>query len=207
MIRINLLPVREARRKADLQQQVALLGGALVASLVLAAAVHVTMKARVVSAQSRIAGLNKQIDSFKGQLAEVEAFRKKKADTEQKLAVIDRLDKSRSGPVHVLDELATRSPERLWITKLEAANGGIKLEGMSLDNEGIADFLTSMNDSDYFDGVELVSTELKEQGGLKLNSFEISARITVPGTELSQAEADAAKTAAAKPAKRAPAKH
>lgn len=206
MIRINLLPVREARRKADLQQQMVLLGGALVASIVLATVVHVTMKARVVSAQSRIAGLNKQIDSFKGQLAEVESFRKKKADTEQKLGVIHRLDKSRSGPVHVLDELATRSPERLWITKLEAANGGIKLEGMSLDNEGIADFLTSLNDSDYFDGVELVSTELKERDGLKLNSFEISARITVPGTE-PLAEEDAAKTAAAKPAKRAPAKH
>jgi type IV pilus assembly protein PilN len=206
MIRINLLPVREARRKADLQQQMVLLAGALIASLALSTVVHITVKARAAAAQSRIAALNKQIDSFKGQLAEVEAFRKKKADTEQKLAVIQRLDKSRSGPVHVLDEIATRSPERLWITKLEAANGGIKLEGLSLDNEGIADFLTSLNDSDYFDGVELVSTELNERDGLKLNSFKIAARITVPGTE-APAEADAAKTASATPAKRAAAKH
>lgn len=205
MIRINLLPVREARRKADLQQQMALLGGALAVSLVLAALVHVTMTARIASAQSRITGLNTQIASFKDQLGEVEAFRKKKADTEQKLAVIDRLDKSRSGPVHVLDELATRAPTRLWITKLEAAHGGIKLEGMSLDNEGIAEFLTALNDSDYFDGVELVSTEMKERDGLKLNSFEVSARITVPGVE-PEAAASAAKTAAAKPAPHAAAK-
>jgi len=204
MIRINLLPVREARRKADLQQQMALLAGALIASVALSTVVHITVKARAVAAESRIASLNKQIDSFKGQLAEVDAFRKKKADTEKKLAVIQRLDKSRSGPVHVLDELSTRSPERLWITKLEAANGGVKLEGMSLDNEAIAEFLTSLNESDYFDGVELVETELNERDGLKLNAFEIAARITVPGTE---APAEAEKTAASAPAKPAAAKH
>lgn len=206
MIRINLLPVREARRKAGLQQQMMLLGGALVASLALSTLVHITMKARTMSARSRVAALQAQIDSFKGQLGEVEEFRKKKADTEQKLSVIDRLDKSRSGPVHVLDELATRSPERLWITKLEAAKGGIKLEGMALDNEGIAELLTSLNASDFFEGVELVSTELEESEGLKLNSFVIVARITVPGID-PLAEADAAKTAAAKPSKPAAAKH
>ncbi|HVP30504.1 MAG TPA: PilN domain-containing protein [Myxococcota bacterium] len=183
MIRINLLPVREARRKADLQQQAVLFGGAVVTSLAIAAVVHVTMLSRIASAQSRVSSLNAQIEKFKPQLAEVEAFRKKKQDTEQKLGVIQRLDKSRSGPVHVLDEIATRAPERLWVTELEAAKGMIKLKGYSLDNEGIADFLTALNDSDYFDGVELLSTELAERDGLKLNAFELAARITVPGTE------------------------
>ncbi len=183
MIKINLLPVREARRKAEIQQQGVLAAGTLVATIVLCAMFHLVLGLRVADARSRVAAMDKQIEQFKPQLAQVDEFRKQKAEVEKKLEVIRRLDKSRSGPVHVLDELAAHSPQRLWITELAAAKGSVTLEGMSLDNEGIAQFLTALNDSDYFDRVELEETELSEKSGLKLNSFKIHAALTVPGVE------------------------
>lgn len=197
MIRINLLPVREARRKADLQQQAAIAAGALVASIVLCVLLHGVMIARVAGAEGRVAGMNQQIEQFKPQLAQVEEFRKKKADVQQKLGVILRLDKSRSGPVHMLDELVTHSPERLWLTELDAAKGSVTVKGMSLDNESIAQFLTSLNDSAYFERVELDETELSERGGFKLNAFKIHAALTVPGVDDDAATAPAARPARA----------
>ena len=56
----------------------------------------------------------------------------------QKLEVIDRLERSRSGPVHMLDELALHAPDRLWLTGLDAKNGQVEVKGMSLDNELVA---------------------------------------------------------------------
>lgn len=203
MIRINLLPVREARRKADLQQQALVAAGALAASVVLCAVVHGVMIARVSGAENRVAGMSQQIEQFKPQLAQVEEFRKKKADVQQKLDVIQRLDKSRSGPVHVLDELVTRSPERLWLTSLDAAKGTVVLKGMSLDNESIAQLLTALNDSDYFERVELDETELAERGGFKLNAFKLHATLTVPGVD--DAAPEPARPAAAPAGKKAPA--
>jgi type IV pilus assembly protein PilN len=183
MIRINLLPVREARRKQDVQQQLLLLGAALAASLVATVLFHWHTSRQIAGAEERIVQLQTQIDEFKPQLARVDEYRTKKADIEKKLGVIRQLDRSRSGPVHVLDELATHAPQRLWLTDLEASKGSIKLKGMSLDNEVIASFLTALNDSPYFENVELKETKLSERDGLKLNAFEMQAVLSAPPDE------------------------
>ena len=180
MIRINLLPVREARRKADLHQQFMLIVAAAVGSLVLVAGVHQFVRSSVTNANKRVETLKTQLAQFKPQQDQVEAFKAKKADIEQKLNVIDRLEKSRSGPVHILDELASRTPERVWLTTLKATGGKIELEGMSLDNELVALFLTALNDSPYFANVELKATELKTVDQLKLNTFRIVAQLESP---------------------------
>jgi len=181
MIEINLLPVREARRKADLRQQALLLVGTLIGSVALSGAVHAWMTARTVVAKSQLRSLEKEIDKFGTQLKQVEEFRAKRSEIEKKLAVIDRLDRSRSGPVHVLDELAIHTPERVWLTEVRSSGDSLSIEGISLDNELVALFLTALNDSPYFDAVELVETELLEKNRLKLNSFRINARLTTPG--------------------------
>ena len=180
MIRINLLPVREARRKADLQQQLMLIAVAAVGSLVLATGFHQFVRSGITSTNKRVEALKTQLAQFKPQQEQVDAFKAKKADIEQKLQVIDRLEKSRSGPVHILDELASRTPERVWLTSLSATGGKIQLEGMSLDNELVALFLTALNDSAYFANVELKETELKTVDELKLNTFKIVAQLESP---------------------------
>jgi type IV pilus assembly protein PilN len=181
MIEINLLPVREEKRKADVRQFAAMLGAAFAGSVLLAGAVHTKLVADVVSTRGQLATLQKQIDAFGPQLEQVERYRATKQAIEAKLEVIGRLDRSRSGPLHVLDELSTNSPERLWLTKLKAEAGQITVEGMSLDNELVALFMTALGDSQYFDGVELKETEAKEVSGLRLNHFIVSATITTPG--------------------------
>jgi type IV pilus assembly protein PilN len=181
MIEINLLPVREARRKADLRQQALLLVGTLIGSVALSGAVHAWMVGRTVAANHQVKKLDQQIAKFATQLQQVEDFRAKKAEIEQKLAVIERLDRSRSGPVHVLDELAIHTPERVWLTKVRSENDSLSIDGVSLDNELVALFLTALNESPYFDAVELQETKLVERDRLKLNSFKIKARLTTPG--------------------------
>ena len=118
MIRINLLPVREERRKADLRQFGMILVGVLVGSIALVGLFHLKLSNDVSEAKAAVAATQQQIDRFKPQLEQLEEYRKTKAEIEAKLAVIERLDASRSGPVRVFDELATHAPPRLWITKL-----------------------------------------------------------------------------------------
>jgi type IV pilus assembly protein PilN len=194
MIRINLLPVREARRRADMQQQLLLLGLVVGVAFAVCVLAHFAVIASISSAENRVAQLNSQISEFQGQLAQVEDFKKKASEIEKKLEVIKQLELSRSGPVRLLDEIATRAPEKLWITSLSADGGRIQMKGMSLDTDLIAEFLNRLNESPYLKDVELKGTELAESGGLKLNSFQVTAFLTSP-------EAEAASTAkAARPA-------
>jgi type IV pilus assembly protein PilN len=180
MIEINLLPVREEKRKADLRQFAVLLGATFLGAVVLAGAVHVKMLGDLSGARSELASSQAELDKFKPQLEQVEAYRATKQAIEAKLEVIEELDLSRSGPVHVLDELSVHSPERLWVTSIDASQGVITVKGMSLDNELVALFMTSLADSPYFSNVELLETEAKDVDGLRLNRFELSAQLVSP---------------------------
>jgi type IV pilus assembly protein PilN len=175
MIRINLLPVREERRKADLRQFGVVLAGVLVGSLLLVGLYHMKLSSDVSDARATVASTQQQIDRFKPQLKQLEEYRKTKAEIEAKLEVIERLDASRSGPVRMFDELATHAPPRLWLTKLEAEAGQLRI-----DNELVALFLTALNESVYFDNVELRETTAKEMSGYKLNEFALSATLVTP---------------------------
>ncbi len=197
MIRINLLPVREARRKAGVQQQIAMLAATLVGAIALSVGVHQWVGGKISSAQARIQGLERQLEQFAPQQAQVAEFKAKKAEIEQKLEVIADLERSRSGPVRIMEELAGSIPERVWLTELSADDGKISLSGMSLDNELVASFLTELGESPYFGQVELQSTELRTVEALKLNTFEIQAALESPEEPADDALAPASATAPA----------
>ena len=180
MIEINLLPIREEKRKADLRQFALLLGATFLGAVVLVGAVHMKVVGDLSGANAELAKTQVELDQFKPQLAQVEEYRATKQAIEAKLEVIEELDLSRSGPVHVLDELSVHSPERLWLTSIEASQGIITVKGMSLDNELVALFMTSLADSPYFTRVELLETEAKDVEGLRLNRFELSATLVAP---------------------------
>jgi type IV pilus assembly protein PilN len=181
MLEINLLPVREARRKADIRQQLMQL---LLVLLLTAGAIgfwHSRVTEQISESEVRISQMQNDIQQFKPQLEQVAAFKLKKARLEKKIDVIDGLDRARSGPVHVLAELAARTPDRLWLTGLDSKAGEIRMEGRSLDNELVALFLRGLGDSKYFAKVDLDSTQIVDgRDGLKVMKFAIRAQIVNP---------------------------
>jgi type IV pilus assembly protein PilN len=181
MLEINLLPVREEKRKADVRQFALLLGGTFAGSVALAGAVHLKLIGDVSGTKGSLVELQAQIDQFKPQLEQVDRYRATKQAIESKLEVIDRLERSRSGPVHMLDELALHAPDRLWLTGLDAKNGQVEVKGMSLDNELVALLMTSLGSSPYFKNIELKETKAKDVDGLRLNEFSVTAAIATPG--------------------------
>ncbi len=179
MLNINLLPVREARRKEEVRQ---LLTQMMLMLILVGAAIaftHSRISEQIVMSTARVDQMKRDIDQFKPQLEKVAAFRKQKATLEKKIKVIEDLDRARSGPVQVLNELANRTPERLWLTKMSTQDGEILMEGLSLDNDLVALFLSSLGESPYFKDVDLDNTKLKE-GALRLVSFKIRAVLVNP---------------------------
>jgi type IV pilus assembly protein PilN len=182
MLQINLLPVREARRKADMRQYLTQVALIVLLSLGGIALVHSRVLDQIERANSRVAQMKNDIDQFKPQLEQVAAFKRRKSELEKKIDVIDGLDRARSGPVKVLAELAQRTPDRLWLTSLDTKGGSITLKGQSLDNELVALFLRQLGESEYFTEVDLDGTKLgKQKGGLKLVTFAIRAQLADPG--------------------------
>lgn len=188
MIRINLLPVRESHRQAVIRQQGMLIGLAAAVGLVVAVGLHLSIEARISTARSRIQAAEAEFAKLKGTLEKIEVYKKRKEEIQRKLAVITELERARSGPVRILDEIATRIPDRLWLTNLSLKSGLLQLTGYGLDNEIIAAFMTSLGESEFLSNVELVETHLESKKGLRLSSFKIRSRDT-RGMQLAAANA------------------
>jgi type IV pilus assembly protein PilN len=194
MLQINLLPVREARRKEDSRQltmQVVLML-LLVGGAILITNSHISDQ--IANSNARIAQMQRDIDQYNPQLEKMAAFRAQKKKLETKIGVIDELDRARSGPVRVLSELAARTPDRLWLTSLATDGPTIVMSGESLDNDLVALFLRSLGESAYFTEVDLDKTEMKGASeGLRLVSFRIRAILANPDSDAKAAPtADAA---------------
>jgi len=199
MIRINLLPFREARRRAELRDQLGLVVLALVISAGLCVMLQVWSSTRIRTAKSDVARIEKKIAEYDPEMQQLRAFEAKKAEVERKLGVIRGLERSRTGPVKALDELATNTPERVWLTSLTARGSSMDLSGFSLDNEVVAEFLTALDSSEDFGSVDLQETEFVQKDGVRLNQFTLKARLTAKSIEEIQAEAEEAAKKAAGP--------
>lgn len=176
MIKVNLLPVREARRAANLRQQGMMIGIVAGLALLVCAWLHISIASAQNAEQTRIAQARAELKDLEVTRQEVERFRREKEEIEKKLAVIARLEESRQGPVRIMDEIATRIPKRIWLTKMKLQNGKLELEGVSLDAEIVAAFLASLAESEMFRNVELDETRLAETDGLKLAAFKLHSR-------------------------------
>ena len=178
MIEINLLPHREARRAADLRQTVSVLGLGLVLASGGIFLVQKCLASDLRVATASVRQLESDIARFEPQQRQVAIFKEKRTQLEEKLEVIDGLDKARTGPVRILDELANNTPEKLWLTGLTTKGTAITIEGVCLDTGVVADFLRGLNGSKYFDNVDLDQTRSgREEQGVKLVQFVITARL------------------------------
>jgi type IV pilus assembly protein PilN len=181
MVEINLLPHREAKRAADIRETIALLVLGLVVlgggSFFLGSSARSDLQ----TAKTNVAQLNADIERYKPQQALIAKFKTRKQHLQDKLDVIDSLERARNGPVRVLDEISSRVPDRLWLTSITTKGNEIRLEGKSLDTGVVADFLRSLNGSEYFKNVDLEKTEGGEMvKGVRLVKFELKADMTAP---------------------------
>jgi type IV pilus assembly protein PilN len=177
MIRINLLPVRAEKRKEILRQQ-AVLAAVIVLLLVGGIGlVHSWLKADIEDLQRRIVERRAQVAELQKKIGKVKQYKTKKRELEEKIEVIAQLEKRQRGPVRVLDELARIIPEQMWIERLKDAGGALSLEGLAIDNQTIARFMTSMQASPWFGGVRLEVTRQVTRAGVNLKSFSIKTSV------------------------------
>ncbi len=181
MIRINLLPVRTSRRRETALRQILLAAAGAVLVVAGCAYFYFEIDSEIDKLASENQRIEQEITKLKEVIGQVEEFEEKKAELQKKLDVIRTLKANKTGPVHMLDEIASNIPDKCWLTSLSEVDRKVELEGVAINNEVIADFISKLEASDYFDDLYLVSTSATEtKDGLKLKEFSVTARMTTP---------------------------
>jgi type IV pilus assembly protein PilN len=190
MIRINLLgqasgPAAPRERVAAGPKAPSQGGGYLLAILILGGALGF-IAWRTLSAQQQISKLDQDIQYFTQEkarlqavIAQVNEYEAKVKRLEEKENLIERLKRERTGPVHMLDELSAQLPDFIWLTGMSQSPGSINVEGVAASYVSIADYIRKLEDTAYFQNVELVDARQEKE----YTKFQLRSQVVTPGGE------------------------
>ena len=182
MIRINLLPVAETARVAGRRQDIAL-GALAIGGLVLAlVGAHGWQKARIYGADRALRQVTQELQAIQGPYADVQRLEAQKAELREKLQVIAQLEAKKVGPVRILSGLSESTPDKLWLTEFADMGGTLKLTGLGVDEQTVADFMRRLSTLSFFRTVDLDETSQVTQDGAKVKKFVIRAQMDYGGT-------------------------
>jgi type IV pilus assembly protein PilN len=184
MIRINLLPFR--KKEGEERKRYTIYG--LVLSLVVIAAVivffHMSLDNQIRKVDGQIQAYNEEIKQLKIDTKDVNKFKAERDDLQRRLNIIYTLQRAKTGPVRVLDDLAIALPGNLWLTALKEKDGKMEIKGVSMDNPTIAQFMTNLEKSSVIKNVELVVSQQIEKKEIKLKEFTLTCIVeygSLPG--------------------------
>lgn len=177
MIRINLLPVRAAKKKETDLQQIFIFCAVVVVAAAAVMTLYFVKLAQVSNAKSDITAANSKINDLKARIGKLEELKTLKEQVKKKLDVLAQLRKNKSGPAQRLATLSDLTPDQLWLTGYTEASDIIRISGIAYTEELIAQFMRALEASADFMNVELIVSEQIESAGTKLKKFEINMKL------------------------------
>jgi type IV pilus assembly protein PilN len=144
MIKINLLPVRQVKKREAGKQilllYAVLLLGALVGNWYWWSSRDSAREELV----KKVRATDAKIKELERIIGEVNNINRRKKELEEKLAVLNELRKGRSGPVKILDALAEATPKKVWLKEFDEKAGQVKLSGTAFSHEDVAELMRGL---------------------------------------------------------------
>ena len=177
MIRINLLPHREEKRRARRQQFYGLLGLVSLLSVVIVLLVY-SVIAGYISAQDarndflkrEIAALDKEIDQIKRLKEQTDALLDRKR-------IIESLQRDRAEAVRLLSELAKQMPEGVYLKSLKQEGQRIAMTGYAQSSARVSTLMRNIEASPWLEKPELLEIKAVIVDKRRLNEFSMNASI------------------------------
>lgn len=175
MIKLNLLPYKEERRKATMIRQVVTLSVSIILFILIIGTTHIYMTMTVNRLERDVETSTKKLEELTRITGDLDKFKKDKALVEKKIAIIEDLEKGRTWPVHLLGEFSTRIPKgEVWLSTIEEVGANLEVEGMAKDNPTIALFMKMLEESPYIQSVDLILSKREVVSDVKLMRFRLS---------------------------------
>lgn len=177
MIRINLLPVKAAQKKEKLRGQLIVAAFSVLVTLLLCAGAYLQLLSWVDEAKSNVENKKMEVTRLMKTIGEANEYKKRQDALQAKLDVLDKLEKSRSGPVFLLDELYKALPDKLWLESFKENGQKANLAGLGINEETVALFMRNLEESKEFANITLKGTQQVVKDGVKLNKFDIECEL------------------------------
>jgi type IV pilus assembly protein PilN len=190
MIRINLLGQarpKAARRPVDTGAAlpIVFVGAGLVLGGLVLGYIYLSWQKQLSAENDKIKSLKAQKAELQQIKAQVEEFDAQKKLLQVRVDTIEKLQRDRTGGQELLDMVANTvsRTENLWLTDLSRKGNVLNVTGASASINSVANFITAMKRSGYFQKVEIEESKQDEKGGaVQTFTFKLNAEVAPPGT-------------------------
>jgi type IV pilus assembly protein PilN len=193
MIRLNLLPAKVSKKKAAGKQQLILFAVLIAGGFVGNVLWSSSRSSELAVVETKLRRTRDEIAQLDRIIGEVKNIREQQSQLKEKLDILGELKANRAGPVRVMDALASVTPKRLWLTRLEDKGGALSLAGSAVTIDDVSEFMTALKGSPHFLNVELSKTAAKTEKGHRFVDFNLAAAIVYSPKKDAAADATAAK--------------
>jgi type IV pilus assembly protein PilN len=180
MIRINLLPHREEKRKRREQQFAVLAGMAGLVGLAVAGAVYFFLDTEETQQQRNVSYMKAEIDKLDKQIEEIRKIREETASLLAKKQVVESLQSNRSEPVQLLDQLLRQLPEGVYLKAIKQAGPKVNITGYAQSNARVSTLMRNLGASPYLENPELVEIKAvpsPTSPGARVNEFNMNISV------------------------------
>jgi type IV pilus assembly protein PilN len=206
MIRINLLPVREAKKRESGKQMLLLFVALVIVEVGVFFYWSSSKDDELASLATKNAALAADVKKLEDLAAKGKQIESEKAELERQKQVLDSIVEGQTGPVNMLGELslmltsvddpalklaqkkrgwnADWDPKRLWIKTFVENNRVVKVTGFARSNDDLAEFLHRLSSARHFTEVKLNYSAAAQERGMKTVQFDIDMLALYGQTDL-----------------------
>jgi len=183
MMRINLLPHREIKRKRQQTEFFTMLGAVVAFGVVIWFMVHLYLSGRLQEQQGRNKYLEDQIAILDKQIDEIKKLKDEVAALLQRKQVVEALQSNRNQTVLLLDQLVRQLPDGMYLKSVQQKGDVINITGYTQSNARVSTFMRNLGSSPYLENPNLIEIKAATEQNRRINEFSLNVQLTRPKEE------------------------
>lgn len=202
MIRINLLPHRELKRKRQQQQFLVMLGLVVALGAAIWFGGHSYLSDQLEQQNGRNAYLESEVATLDKQIAEIKKLKELTVALLQRKKVVESLQANRAETVYLLDQLVRQLPDGVYLKAIQQKGNQVSITGYAQSNARVSTFMRNLEASPYLEKPSLIEIKAVTERNARLSEFSLAvflARTKDEAADRKPAAKPGAKSTAAAP--------
>ncbi|SFP64398.1 type IV pilus assembly protein PilN [Nitrosomonas cryotolerans] len=180
MIRINLLPHRELKRKIRRQQIILLAGITGLLGIAIVWGGHIVIMDKIEYQNNRNQYMSNQIALLDKQIEEIKQIKSKTQVLLVRKGIVETLQSSRAEVVHLLDQLARLLPDGVHLHSVKQEGRNINLVGYAQSNAWVSRLMRNLESSEWLQSPSLIEIKAVTVNNARLNEFNLNIQLLQP---------------------------
>ena len=178
MIKVNLLPYKKTKTSA-LKVNIVTFCLLLFIGNILFWSIYFYNWRDIVDYRNKIAATKIELASLQPIYQEYQRIQQAKKEIERRIKVVNQLKSGRALAARSLFDLSTSMKEGVWLKSFKKKEDQFEIEGRSLVNESISDFMEMLTKLPYMKNVELKSIQDVTEEGLVVKKFIVLGKMSL----------------------------